>query len=132
MISFQQKRSLPDIFGLGGTLASSCFLGQRPLVPLLLLGPPFFPIILFGSTTLFTGTGISLHMQWLLTSQSHGSFSQKRTIGFSLQIKLHALIRLGASPPTLRLIYIKWSSCFFGYWDRLTLHNFLPKLVDSG
>jgi hypothetical protein len=28
------------------------FLGQRPLVPLLLLGPPFFPIILFGSTTL--------------------------------------------------------------------------------
>jgi hypothetical protein len=26
--------------------------GQRPLVPLLLLDPPFFPIILFGSTTL--------------------------------------------------------------------------------
>jgi hypothetical protein len=24
------------------------FLGQRPLVPFLLLGPPFFPIILFG------------------------------------------------------------------------------------
>jgi hypothetical protein len=37
------------------------FLGQRPLVPLLLL--------LFGSTTLLTGmTGISLHMQWPLTS----------------------------------------------------------------
>jgi hypothetical protein len=41
--------------------------GQRLLVPLLLLGPPFFPIILFGSTTLLTRmTGISLHMQWLL------------------------------------------------------------------
>jgi hypothetical protein len=31
-------------------------------VPILLLGPPFFPIILFGSTTLLTGmTSISLH-----------------------------------------------------------------------
>jgi hypothetical protein len=50
-----------------------CFFGQRPLVPLLLLGPPFFPIILFGSTTLLTRmTGISLHMQWPLTYQSHG------------------------------------------------------------
>jgi hypothetical protein len=30
-----------------------------------LLGPPFFQIILFGSHTLLTGmTGISLHMQW--------------------------------------------------------------------
>jgi hypothetical protein len=45
------------------------FLGQRPLVPLLLLGPPFFQIILFGSTTLLTRmTGNSLHMQWRLTS----------------------------------------------------------------
>jgi hypothetical protein len=36
-------------------------------VPLLLLGPPFFPIILLGSTTLLTGmTGISLHVQWPL------------------------------------------------------------------
>jgi hypothetical protein len=41
-------------------------------VPLLLLGPPFFPIILFWSTTLLTGmTGISLQMQWPLT---HSSF----------------------------------------------------------
>jgi hypothetical protein len=47
---------------------------QQSLVPLLLLGPPFFPIILFGYKTLLTGmTGISLHMQWPLTSQSHGS-----------------------------------------------------------
>jgi hypothetical protein len=50
------------------------FLGQRHVVPLLLLGPPLFPIILFLSTTLLTGmTGISLHLQWPLTSQSHGS-----------------------------------------------------------
>jgi hypothetical protein len=38
--------------------------GQRPLVLLLLFGPPFFPIILFLSTTLLRGmTGISFHMQ---------------------------------------------------------------------
>jgi hypothetical protein len=37
-------------------------------VPLLLLGPPFFPDYSFWSTTLLTGmTGISLHMQWPLT-----------------------------------------------------------------
>jgi hypothetical protein len=60
-------------------------LGQRPLVPLLLLAPPFFPIILFGSTTLLTGmTGNSLHMQWPLTSQLHG---------LSLRIKLHAQLK---------------------------------------
>jgi hypothetical protein len=51
---------------------------RQPLVPLLLLGPPFFPIILFGFSTLLTGmTGNSLHMQWPLTSQSHGSVSQR-------------------------------------------------------
>jgi hypothetical protein len=49
--------------------------GQRPLVPLLLHGPPFFLMILFLSTTLLTGmTCISLHMRWPLTLQSHGSF----------------------------------------------------------
>jgi hypothetical protein len=44
----------------------------------------FYPIILFGSTTLLTGmmTGISLHMQWPLTSQSHGSFSQREQLAF--------------------------------------------------
>jgi hypothetical protein len=47
--------------------------GQQTLVLLLFLGPPFFPIILFLSTALSTGmTGISLHMQWPVTSQSHG------------------------------------------------------------
>jgi hypothetical protein len=60
---------------------SQGFFGQRPLVPLLLLGPPFFLIILFGSTTLLTGmTGISLHMQWPLTSQLHGSVSQREQL----------------------------------------------------
>jgi hypothetical protein len=59
------------------------FGGQRPLVPLLLLGPPFVLIILFGSTTLLTGvTGNSLHMQWPLTSQSHGSVSPREQLFF--------------------------------------------------
>jgi uncharacterized membrane protein len=45
--------------------------------------PSFFPIIRFGSTTLLTGmTGISLHMQWPLTSQSHGSFSLREQLFF--------------------------------------------------
>jgi hypothetical protein len=58
------------------------FLGQQPLVPLLLLGPPFFPIILFGSTTLLPRmTGDSLHMQWPLTSQSHGNVSLREQSG---------------------------------------------------
>jgi hypothetical protein len=64
---------------------------QQPLVPLLLLGSPFFPIILFGSTTLLIRmTGISLHMQWPLTSQPLGSVSQREQLDFSLRIKLHA------------------------------------------
>jgi hypothetical protein len=70
-------------------------LGQRPLVPLLLLGPPFFPIILFRSTKLSTGmTGITLHMQWPLTSLSHGSVSQREHFVFLLQIKLLAEVCL--------------------------------------
>jgi hypothetical protein len=52
-------------------------------VPLFLLGPPFFPIVLFGSTTLLTGmTCNSLHMQWPLTSQFHGSVSQREQLVF--------------------------------------------------
>jgi hypothetical protein len=44
------------------------FFGQQPLELFLLLGPPFFPIILFMSNALLTGvTGISLHLQWPLT-----------------------------------------------------------------
>jgi hypothetical protein len=73
-----------------GNQEASPFLWGQPLVPLLLLGPPFFPIILFGSTTLLTGmTDISLHMQWPLTSQSHGSVSQREQLVFLLRIKLH-------------------------------------------
>jgi hypothetical protein len=60
--------------------------------------PSIFLMILFLSTTLSTEmTGISLHMQWLLTSQSHGSFSQREQLFFSLWIKLYALIRAGVS-----------------------------------
>jgi hypothetical protein len=35
-------------------------------------------------------TGISLHMQWPLTSQLHGSVSQREQLFFSLRNKLHA------------------------------------------
>jgi hypothetical protein len=70
------------LFFLGG--------GQRPLVPLLLLGLPFFPISIFLSTTLLTGmTSISLHVQWPLNSQSHGSFLKKNNCFLMLWIKLH-------------------------------------------
>jgi hypothetical protein len=50
-----------------GQLPQTFFGQRRSLVPLLLLGPLFFLIILFLSTTLLTG--ISLHIQWPLTSQ---------------------------------------------------------------
>jgi hypothetical protein len=58
---------------------------------LLLLGPPFILIFLFLSATLLTEmTGISLHMQWTLTSQSLGSFlKENNCFVFPLQIKLH-------------------------------------------
>jgi hypothetical protein len=58
--------------------------GQQPLVPLLLLlDPAFFLIILFLSTTLSTGmTGISLHMHWPLTLQSHGSIIKENNCFF--------------------------------------------------
>jgi hypothetical protein len=51
----------------------------------------FFRVILFVPTTLSTGmTGISWHMQWPLTSQSHGSILKANNY-FLLGIKLHAL-----------------------------------------
>jgi predicted Zn-dependent protease len=54
------------------------FLGQQPLVPHLLLGPPFFSDYSFWVHHLVTRmTGISLHMQWPLTSQLHCSVSQR-------------------------------------------------------
>jgi hypothetical protein len=57
---------------------------QQPLVPIPLLGPPFFPNILFLSTTLLAGmTGVSWHIQWPLNSQSHGSFLKEKQLFFS-------------------------------------------------
>jgi hypothetical protein len=54
----------------------------------------------FGSTTLLTGmTGISLHMQIASDFSVTWQFLSKRKIVFLLRIKLHALIRLGVSPP---------------------------------
>jgi hypothetical protein len=62
--------------------------GQRPLVALLLLSPSFFSDYSFWvhhPTTLLTGmTGNSLHMQWPLTSQSHGSVSQRQQLFFGM------------------------------------------------
>jgi hypothetical protein len=53
-----------------------------------------FPNIIFMFTTLLVGiTGISLHMQWPLTSQ----FSQREQLFF---FKHHTLIRLGVSMPS--------------------------------
>jgi hypothetical protein len=58
------------------------FLGGGGLV-LLLLGPLFFQSILFLYTTLLTRmTSISLHMQWPMTSQSHGSFLKENNCWF--------------------------------------------------
>jgi hypothetical protein len=55
--------------------------------------PPFYSIILFRSTALLTRmTGISLRMQWPLTSQLHGSVSQREQLVFLLRIKLQARI----------------------------------------
>jgi hypothetical protein len=41
----------------------------------------FFQLFFFKSTTLLTGmTGISFHLQWPMTSQSHGSVSQREQL----------------------------------------------------
>jgi hypothetical protein len=59
------------------------FFGQRPLVPLLLLSPPFFPNYYFLVHHPATGMiSISLHMQWPLTSQLHGSFLKENNCFF--------------------------------------------------
>jgi hypothetical protein len=50
--------------------------------------------MLFGHTTLITGmTGISLHMQWALTSQLHGSVSQTEQL-FSDNIVICVMQRI--------------------------------------
>jgi hypothetical protein len=63
-------------------------------------------------------SGISLHMQWPLTSQLHGSFLKENKCFFSLWIKLHAEVGLttyffklprpgwGANPEFLFFIYL--------------------------
>jgi hypothetical protein len=65
------------------------FGGQRPLVPLLQHGPPFYPIILFVSTTILTG--VSLYIRWPLTSQVHGGYHHNF---FLLRIKLHIMFKV--------------------------------------
>jgi hypothetical protein len=92
MRRFREHETFVDVH-LGSILQNSIyvcmyvcklyFFGQRTLVPLLLLRPQFFPIILFGFTTLLTRmTGKSLHMQWPLTSQLHGSVYQRKQLVF--------------------------------------------------
>jgi hypothetical protein len=54
----EKKKLIATFFKNRAVFKNSVFFGgggwegQQPLVPLLLLGPPFFPIILFWSTTL--------------------------------------------------------------------------------
>jgi hypothetical protein len=80
-------------FFLGGGSATPCaFPPPRPSI---------FSNYSFWFTTSLTGmTGVSLHMQWPRTSQLHGSVSQREQLFFLVRIKLHALIRLGVSPPS--------------------------------
>jgi hypothetical protein len=54
----------------------------------------------FSSIALLTG--VSLHMQWPLTSQSHGSFLKVKIFFFCDQTPL--LIRLGISPPSFEIV----------------------------
>jgi hypothetical protein len=69
------------------TKVSSCaevriyrFIRRKELIGV--FSPPPRPS-LFGPTTLLTGmTGISLHMQWPLTSQLRGSVSQREQLFF--------------------------------------------------
>jgi hypothetical protein len=59
------------------------------------------------STTLLTGmTSISLHMQWPLTSQLHGSVSLREQLFFPLRIKLHDGLRALVTyvGPSVRLV----------------------------
>jgi hypothetical protein len=60
----------------GGGSATPC--ASPPQLPSI-----FFQLFFFGSTTLLTGmTSISLHMQWPLTSQLHGSVSPRQQLFF--------------------------------------------------
>jgi hypothetical protein len=91
-------------------LGASVFLGQRPLVPFLLLSPPFFSNYSFWVHHL-----VNRYDRHLLAHAMASDFSvawqclSKRTIVFSLQIKLHA--QLGASVIILPMFYLpfRWS-----------------------
>jgi hypothetical protein len=86
----------------------------------------FFPNFLFGPTTLLTGmTGISLHMRWPLTSQSHGSVSQREQLVFSYGSNStpHDLTKLNFSRFSFRKCF------YFGIADKILLKiadNLLP------
>jgi hypothetical protein len=73
-------------------------------VPLLLLGPPFFSYYSFWVQHL-----VNRDDRHLLALAMASDFSDtlqclsKRTIGFSLRIKLHALILLGVSLPSFKI-----------------------------
>jgi hypothetical protein len=79
-----------------------CFFGQRPLRS---LGPPSRPSIIFLSTTQLTEmTGISLLMQWPLTSQSHGKFYQREQLFFSLPYGSNSTLHTS----TCICLYFEW------------------------
>jgi uncharacterized membrane protein YhfC len=64
---------------------------------------------------LLTGmTGISLHMQWPLTSQLNGKVSRREQLFFLLRIKLHALSTLFSSYYSL-LKLIHMYLCSFSF-----------------
>jgi hypothetical protein len=54
--------------------------------PLLLFGPPFFQLFSEVHHPVNWDAGISFHMQWPLTSQSHGSFLKENICFFSLHM----------------------------------------------
>jgi hypothetical protein len=87
-------------------------------VTLFLLGPPFLPIILFLFTTFLTGmTGISLHVQRPLTSQSHNSFLKQNNCCFLLlQIKIHPLNRIRSLLSAIFRIFIRTLDNFISYF----------------
>jgi hypothetical protein len=54
--------------------------------------PSIFPVIILSTTLSTRTTGISLHLRWPLTSQSHGSVLKNNNRIFLLRIKLHAQV----------------------------------------
>jgi hypothetical protein len=76
----------------------------------------FFRLFLFGSTTLLTGmTGISLHMQWPLTSQLHGSVFQREQLVKIIAFVMSRVARwhgLTPKPPILCHFKKPWNGKF--------------------